>query len=402
MGELLDGIVVESKIDRGLGELEPAVLLAAASKEAELDDFGDEGFMVPLTRLIQALVAEAHLSRTGLLGTRARIVQCLVNRLRLQQDLKRHPEILHENVFDPIVIVGLPRTGTTKLQRMLSSDPAVQRTPFWQLLNPAPLPGWQPGEPDKRIAIAQAAAQTLAQQPDFLAAHPMAAEETEEDVFMMEMAFEGILPQVQYRVPSFRSWVRARSRQGFYAYEKVLLQYLQWQNGGRCGRPWILKATTHLGGLAALVETFPGATIVHCHRDVTTAIASTVRAAEGFRGLMVDDLDIVELGADYLNIYADEMSLYLQQRERMGVALRVIDVRYDDIVADPTAVIRAIYSAHGLDLTPEGKRAMAHWAEQNPQYRFGKIAYTIERYGLTRAKVEQAFDAYRQRFAAWL
>lgn len=390
----------------GLRDLEPAALLAAASREAGLDDYGDHAFMEPFTRLMQAIVAEADLSPIGIAGTRARMIQCLVNRLRLQRDLKRHPEILDEDVSDPIVIVGLPRTGTTKLQRMLSSDPAVRRTPFWLLLNPAPLPGWQRGEPDGRIALAQVQAEALAQQPDFLAAHPMAAEETEEDVFMMEMSFEGILPLTQYRVPSFHAWVRNRPRQGFYAFEKILLQYLQWQDGGRRGRPWVLKATTHLGGLQALIDTFPDATLVHCHRDVGTSMASTIRAAEGFRGLMANALDPVALGADYLRIYANEMSAYLPQREalheQLGSPSRFIDVRYGDIVHDPITVIRKLYAARGWTLMPAGEAAMLAWQDENPQYRYGKISYSLERYGLTTAEVEQAFADYRIRFAQWL
>ncbi|MDB5970038.1 MAG: hypothetical protein JWQ90_2488 [Hydrocarboniphaga sp.] len=401
-GVRLESGVENSGADPGLKDLEPAALLAAASKEAGLDDYGDEAFIEPLTQLMRSIIAEANLSAIGLLGTRARMVQCLVNRLRLQQDLKRYPEILDEDVSDPIVIVGLPRTGTTKLQRMLSNDPAVQRTPFWLLLNPAPLPGWKRGEPDARIALAQVQAEALAQQPDFLAAHPMAAEETEEDVFMMEMSFEGILPLTQYRVPSFHAWVRDRPRQAFYAYEKILLQYLQWQGGGRRGRPWVLKATTHLGDLQALIDTFPGVTLVHCHRDVSTSMASTIRAAEGFRGLMANDLDLVALGADYLRIYADEMSRYLPQRKRLESSSGIIDVRYDDIVHDPIAVIRGIYAVRERVLTPDGEAAMLGWQDENPQYRYGKISYSLERYGLTKTAVEQAFAGYRQRFAEWL
>jgi hypothetical protein len=92
----------------------------------------------------------------------------------------------------------------------------------------------------------------------------------------------------------------------------------------------------------------------------------------------------------------------LQQRERLGKRLRVVDVRYDDIVSDPMALIRTIYDAHARVFTPEGERAMLGWQDENPQYRFGKISYSLERYGLTKAQVYDTFDGYRQRFAAWL
>lgn len=382
-----------------LGELEPFALLAAASKEAGLDDFGDMEFMEPLTRLTHAIVTEANLRPEGIQSARASMIRCLVNRLRVQQDIKRYPEILAEDVSDPIVITGLSRSGTSKLQRMMSRDPAVQMTPLWLLLYPAPLPGWKRGEPDGRIALGKAFEQVLAQQPVMLAGHPMAALEADEDLFMMEMAFEGLLPATSYHIPSFEVWLQSRSREHFYAYEKILLQYLQWQGGGKRGRPWLLKAPTHLGGLEALVNNFPSATIAHCHRDVSTTIASVVRLTEGYRNLMANDLDAAELGTDLLRVFSNEMASYLKQRERLGSRLRIVDVRYDDIVADPMFVIRSIYKAHGMIVTPEGERAMLGWAEENPQYRYGKIPYSLEDYNLSKAKVEQAFAGYRQRFA---
>jgi hypothetical protein len=256
--------------EQAANELEPSKLLAAAADEAGLDDYGDESFVESLTQLVRAIVSEARLTDLGLMGTRASIIRCLVNRLRLRDDVKKHPEIVDEDVSDPIVIVGLPRTGTTKLQRMLSSDPGFQRLYLWRLFNPAPMPGWKPGLPDERIEVARSFVQALSQRPEFIAGHPMAAEDPDEDVFLMEMAFEGILPLVQFRVPSFHAWLKDRPRHDFYAFEKLLLQYLQWQDGGRRGRPWALKAQTHLGGLSALVDTFSG-------QPSSTAIATSQR-----------------------------------------------------------------------------------------------------------------------------
>src|SRR5690606_6163617 len=79
----------------------------------------------------------------------------LVNRLRFAEDLAHHPEILDEDVSDPIVVIGFPRSGTTVLQRMMSADPAMQSLKLWRLLNPAPFPGEAPGEPGGRLAFAE-------------------------------------------------------------------------------------------------------------------------------------------------------------------------------------------------------------------------------------------------------
>lgn len=386
----------------GLGELDPTVLMAAASAEAHLEDYGDERFVEPLTRLMHAVVSEANLSPTGVMGVQASVVRCLVNRLRLQDDLKKHPEILDEDVADPIVVVGLPRTGTTKLQRMLSCDPGVQRLPLWRLLNPAPLPGWKPGEPDERVAIAVAYAEALGVHPDFMALHPMMAEETDEDVFLMEMAFEGVLPVLQFHVPSFHAWWKDRDRHDFYAFERLLLRYLQWQDGGRRDRPWVLKAQTHLGGLEALIDTFPSATLVHCHRDVVELATSVLRTAEEFRRLLADEIDLAEHGADVLQIYADEVARYVGQRDRLGPRARIVDVHYGDILHNPIGVIRDVNRVHGRALTPEAERRMVAWEQENPQHRFGKVPYSLERYDVTKDRIEELFAPYLARFGPWL
>src|SRR5690242_9807682 len=156
--------------------LEPRKLVEDAVVEASLDDFGDDQFVEPLTNWLRALRCEAQLTELGTAMWSSTIRGFLVNRLRFQDDVKRYPEILDEVIEPPIVIVGLPRTGTTKLQRMLSSDPGVQKLALWRMMNPAPLSGWTRNGADPRVALADEHLRMLVQQfPDFMAAHPTQA-----------------------------------------------------------------------------------------------------------------------------------------------------------------------------------------------------------------------------------
>src|SRR5262249_54494609 len=155
--------------------------------------------------------------------------------------------------------------------------------------------------------------------------HPMAPHETDEDLFLMEMYFEGLLPVVSYHVPEFYRWWKDRPRNDFYAFEKVLLQYLQWQDGGRRGRPWVLKAQSHLGGTSALFSTFPNATLVHCHRDVLAVMPSSMRTAEAMMSLVENEFDLAAHGQYILNVYRDEMAKYLAQRDGLGADVRIVD-----------------------------------------------------------------------------
>ena len=134
----------------------------AAAESAALNDFGDLNFVEPLRQRLAAAGRYISFSETGLATYTVGIVNDLVNRLRLMRDLKRHPEILDEDVSDPIVIFGLPRTGTTKLQRMISADPANQSLLFWKILNFAPFPEAASGEADPRVAVGKAACEITA------------------------------------------------------------------------------------------------------------------------------------------------------------------------------------------------------------------------------------------------
>ena len=205
-----------------LSAFETESVLARASEETGLDDFGDERFIEGLATYTQALMGEARLNDAGIIGAQAVIQRQLVNRLRFQRDLKLHPEISEERISAPIIILGLPRTGTTKLQRMISSDPEVQRLELWRLLNPAPLPSSEAAGPDPRIAVAQGYEQLITTQfPEFMAAHPTRAREPDEESVLMEMSFEFWASGVRAHIPSFESWATARSADTIYSYLRL-------------------------------------------------------------------------------------------------------------------------------------------------------------------------------------
>ena len=385
----------------GPEDLDAGRLRSKASEIAGLDDYGDESFLEPMGRWLEALVAEAHLTPTGFMGWHFEVVNLLVNRLRFEDDLKKHPEILEEDVSDPIVVVGLARTGTTKLQRMLSADPSMQKLAFWRLANLAPLPTNDSSGPDPRIAIAheQLAALEL-RRPEIMAAHVVAAEEAEEDLLLMEMTFECLLAMTRSRCPSYVDWWLAQPRQRPYTYLHRAVQYLQWQDGGRRGRPWVLKTPAHLGNLDVVFATFPNATVVHCHRDPVVVMGSTTRLTELSYRSRSDEVDMEELGDRCLSFFADEMNRNLDQRELLRNGQHVVDATFADICDDPIGLIRGIHQIRGSELSAEAEARMLQWSANNPQHSHGKFSYSLEDYGVTPQRVERSFARYLDRFGA--
>jgi hypothetical protein len=377
--------------------LEVDALLAAASTQAGgLDDFGDAAFREPLGHFLASAGTEANLSEEGVATLVQDTVRLLVNRLLLQADLTGHPEIADEDVHDPIVIAGNPRTGTTKLQRMMAAHPGLQSVKLWQILFPARLPG----DPDPRPALTAGFAQQLAEAaPQFMAAHAMVADEPEEEALILQLTFDRAgAHNWFYRTPSYHRWLQERDQHDAYAYLRETLQHLQWQNGGRRG-PWVLKSPLHTGNLATLLDTFPNATVVHCHRNPATVVPSFCGLVEIIRATRGQQVDRDELGQFLLQQLAEQWEINLAQRAVVPTE-RVLDVDYAEIVRDPMSVIRRVLAAHGTELTDDHAGAIAAWSDANPAGKFGRHEYSLEQYGLDEDQVHKAFAAYYAEFGS--
>lgn len=362
----------------------------AAAESAALNDFGDLNFVEPLRQRLAAAGRYISFSETGLATYTAGIVNDLVNRLRLTRDLKRHPKILDEDVSDPIVIFGLPRTGTTKLQRMISADPANQSLLFWKILNFAPFPEAASGEADPRVAVGKAACEfTATAHPDVLKVHAAYYDQADEDSYLVGASYEHFVNTVTLSEPVYSSYIQARPAENPYQFLRTVLKYLQWQEGGKRG-PWILKAPTHLGYIKTVLSMFPKATLVQTHRDAVTAFASLCHLIEVASLMHGERADRLRIGRDQLRIWGLEWHKNQADRAKPAVADRLIDADYKEIKNDPFAVIERVYALAGQTLSDAGRTAMEGWQTENRKDRHGRHEYRLEDYGVTRAQVEGA------------
>jgi hypothetical protein len=353
-----------------------------------------------MSRMLDSVLTEARLNQAGTIGLELDARRWLGNRLRMRADVTRHPEILDEDVSDPIVIVGVPRTGTTKLQRVLGRDPGVQSIPFWQILNPAPFPGEQT-EPDPRILMARQVVEAMATYaPDIQELHPFAAEEPEEEIVLLEMTGRALSSVLYFDAPSYTSWLLEQPQQPLYEELRLLLQYLQWQDGGRKDRPWVLKSPMHLGRINALLDVFPRATLVHCHRDLATSMTSTCNLVAAARLARTDSLDPLALGTFLLEWCSREWDANLEQRAQLGSDTPVLDIEYTAIRDGILGVVRSIRRARG-DAAPSAaaEAAMLAW-EDTHSARSGPYRHSADHYGLDPDRIRDAFVTYLDHFGA--
>lgn len=381
-------------------------LLNAAKEATGLADFGGDGFVEPLERLVESLNEEARLNAAGVFTLSAMYVQLLVNRLRFQDDLKTHPEILDEPIAPPITVIGMPRSGTTKLHRVLASDPALRPILSWQLMNPAPFPGTEGADPDPRVAFTEAMFNEMAKHhPDVFAGHPMSATDPDEETsYLMEMTFDGPLVPVRAYTPSFTEWRWTRSMTPSYEYLRQLFQYIQWQDARDRGRvkPFILKSPLHPGHIAEFAGVFKGATIVHCHRDPADCVPSFARLLEVGWSMMSDDVDLGLCGLESIRLLKSHMDRYLPQRAEIEHRVSFVDAPFRDIVSKPQSLLAEVYRLHGLEIPADAEQRISDWEAHNAADRFGKHEYSLERYKLTEEQIRTEFADYYERFSAFL
>jgi Sulfotransferase family len=377
-------------------QLTVASLKAKAQAEVGLNDFGPEQFEESLKRLLDSLSNEARVNSAGWRLLEDRFIDSLCGRLRIQDAITGHPAILDIPV-EPVVIMGMNRTGTTKLHRLMATNPVFRTLPLWEAYFPCPLEGEGPHEHEIRLARTKAIVDAFKNAfPQAHAAHPIFAEVEEEETYSNQMQLQWTSWFGYGHIPSYMNWVIHSDMKPAYRWFKKTLQYMQWQNGGQ-DKKWLLKAPFHLGFLDDLFNVFPQAKVIHCHRfPLVDPVASITKLITNGHAFYSDDVDVKRIGKSTCGYLAASMKRNFEQRERY--LPKIYDVNYLDTFNRSDALLAEIYDWLDEPFGDVEKQLVAQWEEDNPQHRHGKFEYSPEEAGLTEPQVEEEFEPY----ASWL
>jgi len=379
------------------GGLQEEGLLKAACRRAALDDFGDASFREPLRRLIVSLETEARLNPMGRLATRHDLIRLLVNRLRMEEDRKRNPGIAEGETRRPIIITGLPRTGTTLLHSLLALDPANRVPLTWETVYPSPPPEAATYRTDRRIGVVNGQIRWFHRLvKGFNRIHPVDARLPEECLVIFSHSFLSYQFETTHRLPSYLDWLEGQDLRPAYEAHRRFLQHLQW----RCpGERWVLKAPAHMFDFGAMFSTYPDARIVMTHRDPLEVTASNASLTATLRSAFCDEVDPLEVGPECSRRWAEAMSRALRSRDRgCAPAERFLDLYYDELVADPIGAVRKVYVRFDLPFPEELEGAIREFLGGNPKDRFGKHRYSLEQFGMNLEEETRRYAAYRERF----
>jgi hypothetical protein len=379
-------------------ELAEEKLLAEARDRARGDDFGNPDFLVRLRATIDAVESDTGLGPLGRLAIRQRTVRLLTARLLVEDLVRRRPDILAVEIEAPIVVIGLPRSGTTHLVNLIASDTRLRSLPYWESLEPLPLPGDGPARDGVDPRFARCRHDYEAQMrmvPLLRAMHHQQPTAIEEEIELEDLDFASYTLEWLARVPRWRDFYFGLDQHAHYAYMKKVLQVLTFLRGPN---RWVLKSPQHLEQIPALVATFPDATFAITHRDPVSVIQSAAtmlaygdrmrRAAiepEALAGYWVDRVDQL-LGA------------CVRDRDLLP-ADRSIDVLFHEFMADDVAAVERIYDRAHLPMTPAARARLDAFMVENPRGKHGRLAYDLRGdFGLDPDEVRARFGYYFDRF----
>lgn len=356
-----------------------------------LDDFGSPYYREGLQRTVDALNNEADLNDLGRVMQHATISNALIQRLKIVDTYQRDPEIANEIIDGPVVVVGLPRTGTTALSQLVAADPQFRSLRMWESQAPTPPPEATTQHSDPRIAQAAEGLAMIDQMfPDFktmLNSEPEAATECQD---LMGMSFRTFHFDGVVRVPGYVEWLMHTDMRETYAFHEDVLKLLQWHCKPNL---WHLRTPVHMFALDAFVEAYPNAKFLWSHRDPAKVLGSVCSLIAYIRSWSSDRKDPKELGAEQLAWWVEGIARAMDFRKKFGDD-RFVDVSFADLQTEPVNTLASSYQQLGLTFTDSARAKVQEWACGHKPGHRGTHNYELADYGLTPEQVREAFGEY--------
>ncbi len=373
-------------------------VLNEACERTGLSDFGSEDFRERLVVWCRAADEDAELGPMGRARFFGDMVRYAANRLRFHDLLRRHPEILDVEIRAPIIIAGLPRSGTTHLLNLIAADSRLRSLPYWESLEPIPDPSQAPArkEEDPRYLKCASEHQMLGQVAPLLKnMHDLAPDHVHEEIEVANLDFSSYQPEWLAVVPRWRDYYYAHDQRPHYAYMKNVLKALQWMRGPD---RWVLKSPQHLEQLGPLIETFPDATVAITHRDPVSVVASAITMLTYGDRLRRTRVDPPAVAAYWSDRVERLLRACVRDRELLPES-QSIDVLFHEFMADDVATVERIYEVAGIEMNDDAKSELERYMDGNPRGKHGRIVYDLPGdFGVDPELLRKRFDFYYERF----
>jgi len=375
-----------------------AAILDAARAQTALTDFGPDDFRERLSVWLQAIDEDENASALTRTAVFDMTVRYAATRLRIGDFVRRHPQVSEIKIERPIIVAGLPRSGTTHLLGLLSADRRLRSLPWWEAIAPVPTEADEPSatDPNPRWTRAEAGWRAMdAVLPYMKIMHEFSPDHISEDIELQAPNFSSYLLEWYAHVPRWRDYYLSHDQTGTYAYLKKALQVLTFLRGPN---RWVIKCPQHMEQLPALRTVFPDAAFVITHRDPVGSIRSAITMSLYAARMFQKKPNPTALAAYWINRYRRLLQRCVRDRDVLP-ASQTVDVYFNKWIEDPNVILHEIYERAGLTLSAQTLAELHAYHEAHDTNVPGKIVYDLQRdFGLTASNIRKGFAFYFERF----
>lgn len=383
-------------------QLNPSEILKEASAAVGLGDFGPQDFLVRLELLCDEWGSDPGLNNLGKMSLRNKLLVFAKNRLLIHDLLARHPEIHDVQIRAPIIVAGLPRSGTTHLLNLMAADSRLRALPLWESYEPVPTPGearLEDGTDPRYQRCADAWDMMQQTVPKLAAMHPMNPDHIHEELELMGPDFASYNFEWLSQCPRWRDHYYASDQTPHYEYMKTVLKILTWQDGDDGGNTrWVLKCPQHLEQLTVLNKVFPDATIAITHRDPVSVIQSAVTMVAYGQRMSRNRIDLQNIVQYWSDRVVHLLEACARDHDKLPDNQR-IDVPFHEFMADDIAMVNKIYATAGLPMTDAAAAELQQFIATHPRGKHGRVVYNLkDDFGVEPEVLRKRFDFYFQQF----
>ncbi len=384
-------------------DLSVADILREARQVTGLEDFGPDDFLERLGLLCDEWGSDRELANLGRLSLRNKLLQHACSRLLIQDVLTRHPEIHDVQIRAPIVVAGLPRSGTTHLLNLMAADSRLRALPLWESYEPVPRPGeaWPDSGVDPRYQRCEDTWQMMKSLSPLLAAmHPMNPDHIHEELELMGPDFASYNYEWLCVSPRWRDHYYTTDQTPHYEYMRTVLRILTWQDGDHTGEQtrWVLKCPQHLEQLPVLNAVFPEATVAVTHRDPVSVIQSAITMLAYGQRINRKRVDLAGLASYWSDRVMHLLQACVRDRDLLAPE-KSIDVLFHEFMADDLGMVERIYERAALPVTEAARSELQAFIDAHPRGKEGRVIYDLRGdFGIEPAALRERFDFYFQRF----
>ncbi|MEM7125450.1 MAG: sulfotransferase [Chloroflexota bacterium] len=382
-GELIN------RLGLAIPRLEVKDIQQRAMRATGLSNFGDTHYVAGLEALLDAAKHD-ELNYFGRLIIDALSLDYAKMRLDWVEMQKRQPEAFAIDLLPPIIVTGLPRTGTTLLHNLLAVDPVNQAIPLWRLFKPfPPLHGRRD---NRHRLIAQNQKMMDWGRPNLASKHAMTIDSPEECIIVQGLSFNSVVFYISAPVYSYLDWFLTAERSKMYQEYASMLHWYQAHDNRRL----VMKAPPHMSELSELLTAVPNALIVQTHRDPVQAINSMNSLFHTLHSSFMKPYVPEKMVKANLRLATMFTEGNLNSRDKIDH--NICDVFYDDLVNNPQGTVQKIYAHFGLEWTDAYAHELKQYMADNPQGKHGSHQHDSADFGIRDAQIRERFSTYIEQY----